>query len=136
MPDLATIGTVLSNVKTATDLAKLIKDSQLTLNEAETKLKIADLISTLADVRLEMAEVQQALLDKDSRIKELEEILQKKRLLEFDGKLYRAEGDDVPFCPVCYEKDDKTHHLSYAKRAKYTPSPYHYCKICNNKFYQ
>tara|TARA_B100000700_G_C14832303_1_gene755140 strand:- start:49 stop:459 length:411 start_codon:yes stop_codon:yes gene_type:complete len=136
MPDLATIGTVLSSVKTATELAKLIKNSQLSLDEAETKLKFAELISTLADVKFEMAEVQQALLERDARIKQLEDELAAKQSFKFDGKLYRVDGDDVPFCPVCFEKDGKSHHLTYAAIGKYTPSPYHYCKICNNKFYE
>ena len=135
MPDIATIGTVLSSVKTVTDLAKIIKNSELSLSDAETKLQIAEMISALADVKLELADVQQQLIDRDMKIKELEAELIDKKSLTFDGKLYWHENDPVPFCPVCLEKDNKQYHLTYAPRSEYN-SPNHYCRVCENSYYE
>lgn len=58
MADIATISAIFSSVKTATEIAKLIKDSNTSLEEAEIKLKMAELISALADIKIELSEVQ------------------------------------------------------------------------------
>jgi hypothetical protein len=133
MPDLASIGTIISSVKSATDIAKLIKDSDVSLTAAESKLKAAELISTLADVKFELAELQDELRAKDDKINELENRLLVKLSLKFDGKLYWAENDEVPFCPVCYEKDDKNFHLTFTEGFDYFPAK-HSCKVCTNEF--
>lgn len=133
MPDLAAIGTVLSSVKAATDLAKLIKNSEISLTEAETKLQIAELISALADVKIELSEIQQVLINKDEEIKSLKGQLENKQSLNYDGVLYFAEGDDVPFCPVCFEKDNSRYHLSFF-RDDYG-NEYHKCRVCENHFF-
>jgi hypothetical protein len=135
MPDIATIGTVLSSVKTVTDLAKIIKNSELSLSDAETKLQIAEMISALADVKLELADVQQQLIDRDVKIKELEESLKDKKALSYDGQLYRHDDDPVPFCPVCIEKEDKQYHLTYMPQDEWT-SANHYCRVCENSYYE
>lgn len=133
MPDIATIGTVISSIKSATDIAKLIKDSEISLSDAETKLRAADLISALADIKLELADVQQQLIDRDSRINELEDLLAKRKRMSFDGTFYWSDGDDVPFCAVCNERDSKDHHLTFLGENSRLESKYH-CKICNNAF--
>lgn len=135
MPDISAISAILSSVKSATDLAKIIKQSDLSLSEAETKLKLAELISALADVMLELADVQDLITKKEDRIKDLEDQLKFKATLTFDGKLYWANGDSVPFCPVCYERDNKLHHLSYYERSVYESEAFYSCRICSDKFY-
>lgn len=135
MPDIATIGAVLSSVKTATEIAKLIRESDASLADAETKLKIADLISALADVKLEMAEVHEALLQKDQEIMSLKQQLSDKESLGYDGQLYWSEGDSVPFCTVCLERDSKHHHLTYSPADSYSGAFYH-CKVCSNVYHQ
>jgi hypothetical protein len=68
---LISVSTLLGSIKTATEIAKLIKDSDVSLEKAETKLKLAELISALADAKIEVMEVQQALLDKDAEVRGL-----------------------------------------------------------------
>lgn len=70
--DITAVGALLSSLKTAADIAKFIRTSDLTIEKAETKLKLAELVSTLADVKLAAAEIQQALLERDERIRSLE----------------------------------------------------------------
>jgi len=134
MPDIATIGALISSVKSATDIAKFIKDSDLSLTTAESKLKAAELISALADVKFELADVQDLLRERDERILTLEKELAIKLDLTFDGKYYWAEGDKVPFCAVCRERDNKNHHLTYFPPFDSQSSGYQHCKVCDNSF--
>ena len=41
MPDIATIGAFLTSIKTATEIAKALREVDVSLEKAETKLKIA-----------------------------------------------------------------------------------------------
>ena len=138
MPDIATIGTILSSVKTATEIAKLVKNSTTSLEEAEIKLQMAELISTLADIKIELSEVQLSQREKEEIIIKLEEQLNKKNKISFDGKMYWAENDKTPFCTVCFEKDSKYHHLEYFPKVmdgEDVWSEEHWnCKICKNSY--
>ena len=85
MPDIATIGAVLSSLKTATDIAKFLRESDLSLERAELKLKIAELVGALADAKIELTEVQEALSAKDKHIAELENAFQSKDVSSVAG---------------------------------------------------
>lgn len=133
MADLASISAVLSSVKTATDLARIIKDSDISLSNAEAKFQMAELICALADVKLELAEVQSILVDKDAHIFSLESQLKEQRSVKFDGTLYYAEGDNTPFCPVCYEGSKKLIHLTHYDGTRDCEA-YDLCKTCNQTY--
>ena len=116
MPDIAAISAVLSSLKTATDIAKFIRESDQSLERAELKLKIADLVGALADVKLELVELQETFAAKEARIKELEEAFQTKdRLIRHYDAYYRsnAEGrpEGVPYCLRCWENEHKQRQL-------------------------
>jgi len=134
MPDIGSVSAAIATIKTSIDIARVIKDSNNSLDEAERKLKIADLISSLADVKIELAEVQDLLRDKDSEIRDLKEKINEKESLIFDGKFYWKDGDKVPFCTVCKEKEEKYHHLTYVKNNSWGQE-LHYCKICKSEYY-
>jgi hypothetical protein len=134
MADIATISAIFSSVKTATEIAKLIKDSTTSLEEAEIKLKMAELISALADIKIELSEVQLIQREKEEKISELEKLLSKKDKLTFKKDMYWMEGDDVPFCKVCFENNSKYHHLDYEPESEYGSERY-YCRICDNSYY-
>lgn len=134
MPDIASISALLSSVKAATDIAKLIKNSNASLESAEIKFQMAELISTLADVKIELADVQDELREKDRKIINLKSELEKRETMTYDGKLYWAENDNVAFCTVCYEKDSKYHHLTHLKENMYGMEEW-YCKVCNTSFH-
>ncbi len=138
MTGITEISTILSSIKTATDIAKLIKNSTTSLEEAEIKLKMADLISALADIKIELSEVQVSQRDKEQTILNLKEELNKKEKISFDGKMYWAENDKTPFCTVCFEKDSKYHHLEHFPKVMDRESVWseeHWtCKICKNSY--
>lgn len=116
MPDLATIGAALSSLKTATDIAKFLRGSDLSLERAELKLKLADLLSSLADAKIELVEVQEALAEKDKKIAELEDAFQNKNSLvrRYDAYYTADENGEptgVPYCLRCWENEHKKRQL-------------------------
>lgn len=144
MPDLGSISTAIATVKTSMDIAKIIKDSSNSLDEAERKLKIAELISSLADVKVELAEVQDLVREKETEINNLKEKLNEKKSITFDGKFYIKENDDVPFCPICWENNQKMVHLKFCEyypggkhgMFTYSSQKEHYiCRVCENTYY-
>lgn len=78
MPDFATIGAVFSSLKTATEITKFLRETDLSLERADLKLKLAELIEALADAKIVLVEVQETLAGKDQRIAELEEAFNSK----------------------------------------------------------
>lgn len=108
--DLTSISTLLGSIKAATEIAKLIKDSDVSLEKAETKLKLAELISALADAKIEVTEVQQALFDKDAEVRGLQEQLRLKAQLQWEKPYYwllDGEKKDGPYCQHCYDKSQE-----------------------------
>jgi hypothetical protein len=79
--DIGAISAIISSIKTATDIAKLIKDSDISLEKAEFRLKPAELISALADAKIQVAEIQQALEEKDAKLRRLHEQIAVKQKL-------------------------------------------------------
>lgn len=129
--DITTVTTLLGSIKTATEIAKLIKDSDLSLEKAETKLKLAELIGALADAKLEGAELQQTLSDKDSRIQQLEKQLQVREQLTWQQPSYWLKtdaGTDGPFCQQCYDTGQKLVRLQGDGEG------YWECKTCKSSY--
>ena len=116
MPDLTAIGAVLGSLKTATEIAKFIRESDVSIERAELKLKVADLIVALADVKLELVELQDSFAGKDNRIKELEEAFEAKDSMvrKYDA-YYNVSPDGeplgAPYCLRCWESDHKRRML-------------------------
>lgn len=135
MNEITAISTLLGSIKTATEIAKFIKNSDTSIESAETKLKIAELISTLADVKFELADVQDLLRERDNKIRILEDKLKSRKSLSFDGKLYWQVDDETPFCAVCYERDEKHHHLTYSEAGGFYSSASYYCNVCTNTYF-
>jgi len=131
MTDISVIASILGSVKTATEIAKLLKDSDLSLEKAEMKLKLADLISALADARIETAEIQSLIAEKDERMKQLQEDLETKANIRYEKPYYwLGEGDqrDGPFCQHCFDKGGKLVRLQGCGNG------YWDCKVCKNNY--
>jgi hypothetical protein len=131
MPDITSISAILSSIKAASDIAKLLKEADLSLEKAELRLKLADLISALADARIEIADVQEMLNHKESHIRELEQALKTQKSLTYEEPCYwLIEGNlrEGPFCQNCYDKDRKLIRLQGYDNG------YFDCKACNNNY--
>ena len=102
------IATALAGIKTATEIAKLIKDSDATLEKAEVRFKMAELIEALADTKLQISDIKQLLVEKDESIAKLERAAAIRASLTYDAPYYwrlEGEGRDGPFCQKCYDTD-------------------------------
>jgi hypothetical protein len=139
---IGTIATVLTSVKAATEIAKLIKDSATSLEEAEIKLKFAELISALADVKIEIAEVQEMIVVKDNEIKELKLRQKLKASIIFENRCYFTMDDGKktgPFCQSCYDNDGKLVRLQDNHRGSFSGivgADWFDCKICKATYDQ
>lgn len=129
--DLTTVTTVLASIKSATEIAKVFKDSDVSFEKAEFKLKLADLISALADARIEVTEIQQLLIEKDAEIRELKENLSVKEKVTWEEPSYwliNGENKDGPFCQQCYDKNKELIRLQGNGEG------YWVCKACQNSY--
>lgn len=113
---ITTITSLLGGLKTATDIAKAIKDSGATLEGAEMKLKLAELISALADVKMEAATVQTELLDAQEQIRKLEAAAKQRAALVWRQPCYwmprEADGVEEPYCQPCHDGEGKFSRLN------------------------
>lgn len=135
MTDFATIGAALSSLKTASEIVKFLRETDLSLERAELKLKLADLVSALADARIDLAEVQESLAAKDKRIAELEEAFDSKDLLVRRYDAYYAANLDgqptgVPFCLRCWEADHKKRQLVISPKDRHM----RVCTSCGQQY--
>ena len=130
--DIASISAALGSIKTASDIAKLIKDSGSNLEQAEIKFKRAELVGALADAKLEIADVQSQLIEKDEQIKGLHRLLEQKESLTYVKPYYVIERDDEtrdgPYCQIC--NDDKNKLIRLQERGNDCWD----CKVCNGFF--
>ena len=127
--DIASISAALASIKTATDIAKLFKDTDVSFEKAEAKLKLAELISALAEVKIQMADIQQLLIDKDAELRAAKEQLDIKEKLRWESPYYWLIDNnkkDGPYCQCCYDKDKKLIRLQ--ERIK----GYWDCNVCKN----
>ena len=131
MPDLATISTLLGSVKTATEIAKLLKDSDLSLEKAESKLKLAELISLLADAKIELSQIQSLLIEKDKEIENLKKQLNVNNNVTWDPPYYWVQNGGTkegPYCQNCYDSENKLIRLQGNGEG------YWDCKKCGNGY--
>ena len=131
MVDIATIGAALTSIKIATEIAKALKNSGVTLEKAEQKLQLAELICALADVKVEVAGMQNLVLEKDEQITKLKKKLNKEINVEYEEPYYWVVEDGQkggPFCQVCYDKGDKFIRINIPKKDMAR------CKVCKHYF--
>jgi hypothetical protein len=138
MTDISSIAAFLGSVKTATEIAKAIKGADLTLERAELKFKIAELLESLADARIQAAEIQETLKAKDERVHELEDAWNKKIGLRRVNEAYYdvdESGDPIgaPYCSYCWEIEAKSVHLIRSAGLSAVVCPR--CKTAYNKNY-
>ena len=129
--DLTLMSAALGNLKTATEIAKLIKDSDLSLDKAEMKLKLADLISALADAKLDIVSLQEKLADAEGRIKQIEAERDQHANVRWQEPLYWLDGEsasDGPYCQHCYDSVRKLMRLQGDDTGWYR------CTVCQNNY--
>jgi len=94
---------IVSAITTAVGITKQIRDIADNVATAELKLAIASLTEQLADIKmqaLDLAERNRQLEAEVSRLKAPPEVVYR------DNVYFKADGDG-PFCPSCYDNDQK-----------------------------
>ena len=125
------LAAVVSSLKTATDLAKLLRESKTSLEDAESRFKAAELITALADAKMQLADVQSVIARKDKRIGELQSLVTIEAQMTWDKPYYwRVEGDarTGPYCQHCYDADRKLMRLQVLRKGLWK------CTGCSNQF--
>ena len=116
-----------ASAMTAIEIAKNVKTAIDKVADAETKIQMADLISTLADVKMELAE-------RAGYIAELEQLLVIKEQMEYVEPNYwqmKKDGSkDGPFCQKCYDSDQKTIRLQVLD-----PNQQWNCLACSSSYF-
>lgn len=135
MADLATITTILGNLKIATDIAKAIRESDVSIERAELRLKLAEMIGALADAKIEVTEVQELLRDKERELEELQEAFESKDdiVKRYDGYYLKDENGQAigePYCVSCWQTKHKRFNLHYVAGARDQKA----CVSCGSKY--
>ncbi len=121
MADIMAIGAAFSSIKAATDIARLLKDSTTSLEQAEAKMQLAELISALADAKIEMATIQETLMQKESEIASLNDKLKVKDTIVWEKPYYFLVTDnekDGPYCQRCYDSEKQLIRLQQPARTQ------------------
>ena len=118
----------VTGLKAAWDIAKAIKVATDSIDDAQIKLQMAELISALADAKIEAAENAEKIAD-------LERRLRAKVAMSFEnGMYYRVleNGDkEGPFCPSCHDSESKDVRLQHTPGGTFGN---YQCYICNGCF--
>jgi DNA repair exonuclease SbcCD ATPase subunit len=109
--------TALATASQAVRLAQDLRGIDKAVDEAEFKLKVADLTVALSDLKLALAQAREELSAKDMEIAGLKKQLQRSaETIEVKGFKYKKGDDDQPrgaaFCPVCEQKHGQFYHLT------------------------
>jgi hypothetical protein len=90
---------IIGNVKEIADLAKKFNDIEF--------------YRRIVDLEGEVIELTRAKRETERKVEDLQKQLTLKAKMTFRQPFYYQEGDDVPFCPSCFEKDTLAVHLFF-----------------------
>ncbi len=116
MTDITTITALLSGIKTATDIAKIIKDTNQSYESVELKLQVVQLMDALIESKLAAIEIKEEIIEKENEIKLLKEALLIRRSVVKHGDAYfekteSGEPTGDPYCLNCWEVDGQLVHI-------------------------
>jgi len=109
-------------IDNAKEIAGLIKK----YNNMDLDRKILDLQGEIINLTNEKRDLE----DENRKLKEK---LSLRKKMTYKKPYWFQEGDEVPFCPLCYERDGKPIHLQGPYHSEYGQSPY-FCPSCNQSF--
>lgn len=70
-----------------------------------------DLYTRILELRIEINEINEERLKLQLKVSELEERLAMKDQMTFREPFWYREGDNVPHCSACFEKDSRPVHM-------------------------
>ncbi|WP_312638303.1 MULTISPECIES: hypothetical protein [Enterobacter] len=135
---LASTAAAVGIIDKAVGIAKKLADDGGELDKATLKLELANLMTELASVKMEVVTTQVLLFEAEQKNKQLEEQLKDKQSFSFAEGVYWKEGDDVAFCPKCFETDHKRIHTIFRdyKLVGFSRVEQRnwYCRVCDTTY--
>jgi hypothetical protein len=131
MTDINSIALAISSLKSATDIVAFFRQGDLSLKDAEQKMKLADLMSVLADLKTQLADAQLLMIEREGEIRKLKEELELKAKISWEPPYYwvvDGETKDGPFCQQCKDSSDKLIRLQDHKNGHWA------CKTCKSAY--
>jgi len=118
--------TTLGLAKTTSDL---IKDALAIARNS----KDADLAQKLIDLYSDFVLLVETNQELRNEVLQLKNRLQLKAAMAFKAPFYYQEGDLTPYCPTCYEKDNRAIHLICYDSGV---GVRWFCEPCKQEFYK
>lgn len=118
-----TISTILSSVKSATDIGQLLIDAHSSYDKAQLKVEIEKLVDALHDVKKQTRSLEDTLYEKDQEIKRLKEELvaqESKVKVSIVGVAAYVHNKNnipsgLPICPNCYRRNGDIRGLTFLR---------------------
>jgi hypothetical protein len=110
-------------------VAVSISEGFKTLASSIRKYKDPELLDQVVTLQNEVWTLQDRVRSLEKENEELRNQLKLKSKMIFRKPFYFMEGDEVPFCPRCYEGDEKCVHL--LGPTKVTAGMRYKCPSCN-----
>jgi hypothetical protein len=107
----------LSGLKRASEVVAALIRGDVTLEKAELKVKLADVLGELADARTAVIQAREELKDNEREMDRLRDAVRLREEVVRTGDAYfrkDASGSPsgAPFCSYCIEKDGRFFHLT------------------------
>lgn len=112
--DLASIGTVVATLKQIKEITEYLNRVSDNLKNAESRNHLARLTNEVSSLYTQIAAVQFELVEFKKENHELREKLAMRDQISFKKPfIWCGEGEkkDGPFCPRCYETDERLIHV-------------------------
>jgi hypothetical protein len=132
---MTTIAEGAAAVTAALGLGKELLNVNKAYNDAEFKLKIAEITASLATVKMSLAEAQTLMIEKDQENAALKRSMAfRAELVERYGFKYRRNDKGEPtgyaFCQRCEEKEGKFYQLTESHKSGRP----HICPNCRAEY--
>ena len=109
MPDISSIAAGLEALRNASEIVKYLRSVDRGVEQAEFKLKLADLTETLAEIKLKLVEAQEDNLNLRREIVECKKKHESRGALRVENNVYVPAGGMIegygvgPWCTQCFD---------------------------------
>ncbi len=109
MPDITAISAGLNALKYATDIVKYLRSVGKDFEQAEFKLKLADLTELLAEIKVKLVEAQEENLALSQEISECRRQRDFRSMLRIENNVYVPSAGEIegygsgPWCTKCFD---------------------------------
>jgi len=98
---------IITSVSTAITIAKRLNEISKNIQDAEFKNLLADLSLELADTKLKLSEIIIENSDLKEKISNIEHSKGLGEKLQVKDGMYYSDSGDGPFCTACYDSNGK-----------------------------